>query len=152
MVYTGDKLTVDNCEIINYEDNDYDECQKIFSEAFHKMRLLVGLESTLSSPNEKQKNSYKENSENIFVLREDNKIVAISILDDNEIDGVAVAIDKQGKGYGKKLVSYSVSKLLARGCQKVSLWVVEGNPAKFLYEKLGFKTDRMHEFAIKSIN
>ncbi len=39
---------------------------KIFSEAFHKMRLLVGLESTLSSPNEKQKNSYKENSENIL--------------------------------------------------------------------------------------
>ncbi len=151
MVYIGDKLTVDNCEIINYEDKDYDECHKIFSEAFHKMRLLVGLESTLSRPNEKQKESYKENAENIFVLRADNKIVAATILDDNEIDGVAVAIDKQGKGYGKKLVSYSVNKLLDRGFQKVSLWVVEGNPAKFLYEKLGFTTERMHEFVIKNV-
>lgn len=151
MVYIGDKLTVDNCEVINYEDKDYDECQKIFSEAFHKMRLLVGLESTLSRPSEKQKDSYKENAENVFVLREYNKIVAAAILDNNEIDGVAVAIDKQGKGYGKKLVSYSVNKLLDRGFQKVSLWVVEGNPAKFLYEKLGFTTERMHEFVIKSI-
>lgn len=49
---------------------------------------LVGLESTLSHPNEKQKESYKENAENIFVLREYNKIVAATILDDNEIDGV----------------------------------------------------------------
>ncbi|WP_234124076.1 GNAT family N-acetyltransferase [Clostridium hydrogenum] len=151
MVYIGNKLAIDNCEINNYDDKDYDECQKIFSEAFHKMRLLVGLESTLSRPSEKQKNEYKENAENIFVLRAYNKIVAVAIIDDNEIDGVAVAIENQGNGYGKTLVSYSINKLLDRGCQKVSLWVVEGNPAKFLYEKLGFTTKRMHEFVIKSI-
>lgn len=151
MLYTGGKLMVDNYEIKNYEDKDYYECQKIFSEAFHKMRLSVGLKSTLDLPSEKEKNSYKENAENIFVLRESNKIAAVSILEDNEIDAVAVAIDKQGKGYGKTLVSYSVNKLLDRGYQKVSLWAVEGNPAKFLYKKLGFTTKRMHEFVIKSI-
>lgn len=63
MLYTGDKLMVDNYEIQNYEDKDYYECQKIFSEAFHKMRLSVGLKSTLDIPSEKQKNSYKENAE-----------------------------------------------------------------------------------------
>ena len=131
MIYTGDKLTVDNYEIINYDDKDYNECQKIFSEAFHKMRLLVGLESILSCPSEREKRLYKENAENIFVLRDNNQIVAAAILDDNEIDIVAVAIDKQGKGYGKKLVSYSVNKLLDREFENVSLWVVEGNPAKF---------------------
>ncbi|EPY2272279.1 GNAT family N-acetyltransferase [Clostridium sporogenes] len=144
MVYIGDKLTVDNFEIRNYDDKNYDECQKIFSEAFHKMCLLVGLESTLSCLSKKQKNAYKENSENIFVLRAYNKIIAVVIIDDNEIDGVTVAIDKQGSGYVKTLVSYSINKLLDRGCQKVSLWVLEGNPAKFLYEKLGFTTKHMH--------
>jgi|GEM_PF-164052 len=151
MTYTDDKLTVDNYEIMNYEDKDYYECQKIFSEAFHKMRLLVGLESTLGSPSEKQKNAYKENADNIFILRNNNEIVAVARIEDNEIDGVAVDVDKQGKGYGKNLVSYSVNKLLDRGCEKVTLWVVEGNPAKFLYEKLGFTVDRMHEFVIKNI-
>lgn len=38
------------------------------------MRLSVGLKSTLDIPSEKEKNSYKENAENIFVLREGNKI------------------------------------------------------------------------------
>lgn len=151
MIYTGDKLTVGNYEIINYEDKDYYECQKIFSEAFHKMRLLVGLESTLSCPSEKQKKVYKENADNIFILRDNKQIVSTARLEDNEIDAVAVDVDKQGKGYGKNLVSYSVNKLLDRGYEKVTLWVVEGNPAKFLYEKLGFTVDRMHEFVIKNI-
>lgn len=151
MLYTGDKLIVDNYEIKNYEDKDYYECQKILSEAFHKMRLSVGLKSKLDIPSEKEKNLYKENAENIFVLRESNKIAAVSILEDSEIDEVAVAIDKQGKGYGKALISYSINKLLDRGYQKVSLWAVKGNPAKFLYEKLGFTTKRLHEFVIKSI-
>ncbi|EPY2304690.1 GNAT family N-acetyltransferase [Clostridium sporogenes] len=151
MIYTGGKFTEDNYEITNYKDRDYDKCQKIFSEAFHKMRLSVGLESTLSRPSEKQKNEYKENAENIFVLKDNNQIVAVARLEGNEIDEVAVAVDKQGKGYGKNLVSYSVNKLLNGGFEKVILWVVEGNPAKFLYEKLGFKVERRHEFVIKNI-
>lgn len=151
MTYTGGRLTVDNYKIVNYEDKDYGECQKIFSEAFHKMRLSVGLESTLSCPSEKQKNAYKENAEDMFVLRDNNRITAVASLEDNEIDGVAVAVDKQGMGYGKNMVSYCVNKLLDRGCKKVTLWAVEGNPAKLLYEKLGFTTERTHEFVIKSI-
>ncbi|QAA32242.1 GNAT family N-acetyltransferase [Clostridium manihotivorum] len=151
MVYTGDKVSLDDCGITNYDDKDYYKCQKILSEAFHKMRLFVGIKSTLSVQSEKQKNYYRENSENIFVLREDNNIVAVTILEDNEIDGVAVRIDMQGKGYGKKIVSYSVNKLLDRGFKNIGLWVVKGNPARFLYEKLGFKSERMHEFVTKSI-
>ncbi len=151
MTYTGGRLAADNYEIVNYEDKDYGECQKIFSEAFHKMRLSVGLESALSCPSEKQKNAYKENAENMFVLRANNRITAVASLEDNEIDGVAVAVDKQGMGYGKNMVSYCVNKLLDRGYKKVILWTVEGNPAKLLYEKLGFTTERIHEFVIKSI-
>ncbi|MBU3130158.1 GNAT family N-acetyltransferase [Clostridium tagluense] len=151
MTYTGGKLAVANHEIINYEDKYYAECQKVFSESFHKMRLLVGLESTLSLPSEEERKEYKENAENIFVLRDSNKIVAVVRLEGNEIDAVAVSVEDQGKGYGKSLVSYAVDKLLDRGCTKVHLWVVEGNSAKFLYEKLDFITERTHEFVIKSI-
>lgn len=151
MAYTDCKLIVDNDEIVNYEDEYYNECQKVFSESFHKMRLSVGLESTLSLPSEKERREYKENAENIFVLRHNNQIVAVVRIEDNEIDAVAVGVEHQGKGYGKSLVSYAVNKLLDRGCIKVTLWVVEGNPAKFLYEKLGFIAERTHEFVVKSI-
>jgi GNAT superfamily N-acetyltransferase len=151
MTYTGGKLAIDNNEIINYEDKYYGECQKVFSESFHKMRLLAGLESTVSPPSEEERREYKENAENIFVLRDSNQIVAVVRLEGDEIDAVAVGVEHQGKGYGKSLVSYAVDKLLDRGCTKVRLWVVEGNSAKFLYEKLGFITERTHEFVVKSI-
>ncbi len=36
MVYIGDKLTVDNFEIKNYDDKDYDECQKSLVRLFIK--------------------------------------------------------------------------------------------------------------------
>lgn len=151
MTYTGGKLVVDNHEIINYEDKYYSECQKIFSESFYEMGLAVGLESTLSLPNEEERIRYKENTENIFILRDNNQEVAVIRIEDNEIDAVAVDIDHQGKGYGKPLVGYTVNRLLDKGCTKPTLWVVEGNSAKFLYEKLGFIVERAHEFVIKSI-
>lgn len=78
------------------------------------------------------------------------EIIAVSILGDMEIDAVAIKIKEQGKGYGKAIVGYSINELLNKGT-KISLWVVEGNLAKGLYEKLGFKTERIHEFVIKNI-
>ena len=151
MIYAGGKLAVGNLEIINYEDKYYHECEKILSESFHKMRLSVGLESTLSLPSAEERNQYKENAENIFLLRDNNQIVAAVRLEGNEIDSVAVGVEHQHKGYGKALVSYAVNELLDRGCIKVTLWVVEGNSARFLYEKIGFIKERTHEFVIKSI-
>ncbi len=89
--------------------------------------------------------------ENIFVLRDNNEIVAVSGIEGGELDAVAVSVDKQGRGYGRNLVGYSVNKILDKSCEQVTLWVVEGNPAKDLYGKLGFKTKRLHEFVVKDI-
>lgn len=151
MTYNGSKLAVDNDEIINYEDKYYHECQKVFSEAFHKMRLSVGLDSTLSLPSDEERNQYKENAENIFLLRKNGEIVAAVRLEANEIDSLAVGVEHQHKGYGKALLSYAVNRLLDKGYTTVALWVVEGNSARFLYEKVGFIKERVHEFVVKGI-
>lgn len=151
MTYSGSKLPVMYYDIRHYEDEDYDVCQKIFSEAFHKMRLSVGLPSTLSLASENEKNDYKENAENMFVLRDEGQIVAAARVDNHEIDSVAVDVEQQGKGYGKALVCFLVNQLRDRGAQEITLWAVEGNSAKFLYEQLGFKVERLHEFVIKKV-
>lgn len=152
MIYEGGKLPTADYDVKSYEDKDYGECERIFSHGFHKMRLSMGLESKLSEPSEDQRKSYRENKENIFVLRENDEIIAVSRIDGCELDSVAVKIDKQGRGFGRHLVSYSVNQILHRGYSKVNLWVVEGNQAKALYEKLGFKVHRLHEFVIKPIS
>ncbi|WBW96290.1 GNAT family N-acetyltransferase [Oceanirhabdus sp. W0125-5] len=151
MTYTGGEMTIENHDIVKYEDEYYDECQKVLSESFHKMRLSVGMESTPSLPSEEERQDYKENADNIFVLRDNSIIVAVLRLDGDEIDALAVDEKHRGKGYGKALVGYGVNKVLSRGCTKVPLWVVEGNKAKYLYDKLGFIKERTHEFVCKSI-
>jgi ribosomal protein S18 acetylase RimI-like enzyme len=46
---------------------------------------------------------------------------------------------ERNKGIGKKLVTTSINHFKNRGITKVHLNVFAGNPAKNLYEKLGFK-------------
>jgi len=151
MTYSGGKLPESNYEFINYEDKYYEECQKVIQEAFHKMRLSVGLKSTLVLPNEEERKRYNANRENMFILRDNNEIVAAVSLAEKQIDKVAVAVEHQGKGYGRAIVSYAVNKFLDRGCTEVELGVVNGNPAQFLYEKLGFTHQYTNELVVKRI-
>lgn len=151
MIFNGNRFQVDDDGISNYEEDDYVVCQKILSEAFHKMRLSVGMESKLDQPSEKQRRWCQKNKNNIFLLRDNDRIVAVARLAENEIDAVAIDIEEWGKGYGKRMVKYSINTLLERGNDFIVLWAVEGNPAKFLYGKLGFKTERLHEFTKKHI-
>jgi len=138
-------------DISTYKDSDYAEVQKLCSEAFHRMRLSVGLTSTLDTPSEEERSSFLEKAEDIFILRENQEIIAAATVSRNEIEQIAVSVDKQGMGYGKALLEYNLHKLRDRGFDQITLWVVEGNPAKTLYEKSGFKVDRLHEFIKKKL-
>lgn len=153
MVYEKDKfiMPLETGEIRNYSDDDYSVCQKVYSEAFYRMGQMVGFETTLSKPSEKERESFKNNADNMFVLVENNSIVASATIDENELDLVAVAVDEQRKGYGEKITRFCVNELMNRGNNQVVLWCVEGNPAKHLYDKMGFKVVDLHEFVKKKI-
>ncbi|WP_312652153.1 GNAT family N-acetyltransferase [Proteiniclasticum sp.] len=151
MIYSGDKFDVSQISVSDYSDKDYDAVQKILSEAIHRMRLSVGLESVPSEPSEEEKETYQKKSEDIFVLRENEEIAAAVMVENNEIDKLAVSVNKQGMGYGKELLAYTVNRLKERGFSEISLWVVESNPAKILYEKAGFSLNRQHEFIRKKL-
>lgn len=147
MKYQGNKIAVDERAIEKYKDTDYFTCQRVLSTSFHELRLSVGLESSLSLPSEKQKNQYNDNADNIFVVRDKYKeIVAVAIINGNELESTAVAINKQNLGYGKPLICHCINKILERGNDAVYLWVIEGNKARIIYDKLGFKVERKHLF------
>lgn len=151
MVCTENIKPISQLDISTYKDSDYLKVQNICSEAFHRMRLSVGLTSTLDTPSEEERSSYLEKAEDIFVLRENQEIIAAAMVSRNEIDKIAVSVDKQGMGYGKSLLEYTLHKLRERGFDQITLWVVEGNPAKVLYEKSGYKIVRLHEFVKKKL-
>jgi len=151
MVFTENTGLASQLNISTYRDSDYTEVQNLCSKAFHRMRLSVGLTSTLDTPSEEERSSFLEKAEDIFVLRENQEIIATAIVSRNEIEQIAVAVDKQGMGYGKALLECTLQKLRDRGFNQITLWVVEGNPAKSLYEKSGFKVVRLHEFIKKKL-
>jgi GNAT superfamily N-acetyltransferase len=151
MVCTENIKPTSQLDISPYKDSDYSEIQHISSEAFHRMRLSVGLTSTLDTPSKEERSSFLEKSEDIFVLRENQEIIAAAMVSRNEIDQIVVSVDKQGMGYGKALLEYTLHKLRDRGFDQITLWAVEGNPAKTLYEKSGFKVVRQHEFVKKKL-
>ena len=80
---------------------------------------------------------------NIIIGTDENKIVGITILNNTGMHGyipenilVYIAVDnsQRGKGYGKKLMQKAIE--ITTG--NIALHVEPDNPAKILYEKLGF--------------
>lgn len=84
-----------------------------------------------------------EKGGSIVIGMDDDKIVGIVILNNTGMGGfipenilVYIAVDnsQRGKGYGKKLMQKAIDT--AKG--DIALHVEPDNPAKMLYEKLGF--------------
>ena len=81
----------------------------------------------------------------IFIAEEDDEIVGAVIINKTGMSGyipenilvyIAVHQNQRGKGSGKKLMQSVVEN-----CQgDIALHVEKDNPAKFLYEKIGFTT------------
>lgn len=91
---------------------------------------------------------------NIVVGLDDNEIVGVTILNntgmkdfipENILVYIAVDNSKRGKGYGKQLLQKAIS--IAEG--NIALHVEPDNPAKKLYEKLGFTNKYLEMRLIK---
>jgi len=54
-----------------------------------------------------------------------------------EVYALYVAIDWQGKGFGRQLLGALFSALRGTGVSNAYLWVLAGNPARFFYESMG---------------
>jgi ribosomal-protein-alanine N-acetyltransferase len=79
----------------------------------------------------------------ILVGHKDEEILGVVVINETGMSGyipenilVYIAIHKKhrGKGYGKKLMKHSIK--LCKG--DIALHVEKENPARFLYEKMGF--------------
>lgn len=80
----------------------------------------------------------------VLILHEDGEIKGATIINKTGMEGyipenilvyIAVHENARGKGYGKKLMNKAIE--LTDG--DIALHVEPNNPAKFLYEKLGFE-------------
>lgn len=75
-------------------------------------------------------------------LIENNQIIGFAIcqtvLDEATLFNIAILPNYQGCGFGKLLLGELIFQLKERGVQTLWLEVRESNPARFLYERIGF--------------
>lgn len=148
MVYEGDKLQEKDLAFTTYEDKYYEEYYKLESNAFYMLRKANNIEPFIFESSEQDRKRCAEDAKDIFLLFEEDTLVAAGYAKAGEIDAIAVEKGFEGKGYGRALLCHGVNKLLDEGCSKVFLWVLEWNKkAKGLYENIGFRVERLHELA-----
>lgn len=146
----GEPLPESRISVRPYEDDDYVTCHQIWELAFYNMHERAGiLPSYYYPPNDRERKRFIEDRNNRFVMQVDGDIVAVGVIHGNELSHVSVRPDLQSRGYGRAFVSFLVNEMLRRGEKKVKLWVVKGNPAKQLYESLGFKEKSLYHWLIK---
>lgn len=80
----------------------------------------------------------------IHVIREDGKLAGFTTFYkknfyEGRVQFVAVSPNFRRKGYGKMLTEYGVRWLFEHGCKKVGLVTRHNNPARRIYERIGFK-------------
>ena len=116
--------------ISQIEANDFDRLYEIELQA-HLVRWSLG---TL-------KNNQGERYLNLKLI-ENNQIIGFAIcqtvLDEANLFNIAILPNYQGCGFGKLLLGELIFQLKERGVQTLWLEVRESNPARFLYEKIGF--------------
>lgn len=153
MEYTGGRKTVGTLPVRKYRDADYFEAHRMYAEAFHRMRVQVGdfPNSVPVQPSEKGRLAWENDAENYLLYVEDGAIVGVGHLYEDEISSVSVHVDRQKQGIGSRLVPYLINVILDRGYSAVHLECVVGNPARKLYDRLGFVPLYTQRFAEKTI-
>ena len=87
------------------------------------------------------KNNQGERYLNLKLI-ENNQIIGFAICqtvsDEATLFNIAIVPSHQGNGLGKLLLNELIARLKEKGVQTLWLEVRESNPARFLYEKIGF--------------
>jgi len=151
MKYTGGKFPLLDLPIRGYRNADFDAAFKLYAEAFHRMRVSVGdfPDSVIAQPNEKARQAWNETANERFVFVEEGIVVGYAHIEGNEIGSVAVRIQDQGHGIGRRFVKFICNTILDRGNDFVSLYCVVGNNARRLYDSLGFREVYIADYATK---
>ena len=154
MTYNGVRFDIPILPIREYKDDDYDSAYKMYSKAFHEMRIRVGdfPDSVVGQPNNAIRKQWKLTKKERLVYLLGDEIIGYSHVVGNEIASISVKSQYQGKGIGRMFMKFIINKILEDGNKTVSLYCVVGNWASLLYDSLGFVDEYTVEYATKSLN
>ncbi|MDR7856602.1 GNAT family N-acetyltransferase [Tissierella sp.] len=144
--YKGDGFNEPDIRAVKYEDKYYEDKIRLESESFSVLRRENDIKPYnwyLSASKEAIENNRRatlQEKDNIYLFFENNEIVGASMVKNAEIDLLFVSIRYQGKGYGKKILEFTINRGLEQNPTSVNLNTLASNEkALKLYENIGFK-------------
>lgn len=142
MTYSGGAQPEPGLNFINYEDKYFEKYITLEGEAFYNLRRANDIKPyNCSDFSEASRNYCKDNSENIFLLLDDeDEIISTIYIKNGLLDEIMVSKKYEGQGYGCKTTQFGINKALSQGAKTVELSAVDWNKrAIYIYEALGFK-------------
>ena len=144
--YRGPKFVEPILNVVQYEDRYFEDKIRLESEAFSVLReendikpynWYLGASKEALDHNRKRTLSNKAYT---YLFFEADEMVGASMVKNAELDLLFVNVKFQGKGYGKKLLEFTVNKGLEQNAEGVSLNALASNEmALKLYTNAGFK-------------
>lgn len=144
--YEGAKFDEPDISVVRYEDRYYEDTVRLESEAFSTLRKGLDIKPYnwyLSASKEEIENKRKaalKGKEYIYLFFEEDEIVGSSVVKNAEVELLYTNVKYQGKGYGKKILEYTVNRGLEQNAGGVNLNALASNEkALRLYGNAGFK-------------
>jgi ribosomal protein S18 acetylase RimI-like enzyme len=144
--YKGPRFNEPNLSVVKYEDKYYDDKMRLESEAFSVLRKENNIKpynwylSASKEDLEYNRKSTLVDKEYIYLFIENDDMVGASMVKNAEIELLFVNINYKGKGYGKKILEFTVNRGLEQNSSGVNLNALASNEnALRLYKKTGFK-------------
>jgi|GEM_PF-1159832 len=157
--YSGDGFNEPEIQAVKYEDRYYEDKIRLESEAFSVLRQQNDIKPYnwyLSAGKDAIENARKttlNEKENIYLFFDNNDMVGASMVKNAEIDLLFVNIKHQGKGYGQKILEFTVNRGLEQNSETVHLNALAGNTqALKLYNNLGFKVIQAQDVRRQILN
>lgn len=139
LVYRGGIFPKTDLEFVKYEDKLFDKFVKVVQDSYYELHKMNDIKPYLASEDSVKKFKLN-NKNNVYLVLENDQIVASVTIGEGEIENLMVAPSYQGKGYGRKALQFGMNKMFDEGYKEIYICFVEGNEgAERLYTSLGFK-------------
>ncbi|MGH1143338.1 GNAT family N-acetyltransferase [Bacillus pseudomycoides] len=138
-VYKGGTFPKADIELIKYEDRFFDQFVKMVQECYYELHEKNDIKPYLA-PEDGVKKYKLNNKNNVYLVLENEQIVASVTTGEGILDNLMVVPSYQGNGYGRKALQFGMNEMLEEGYEEIRICFLEGNEsAERLYTSLGFK-------------
>lgn len=123
--------------IYRYSDEYYPSIVRINRDAWRELAQKYGFK--LSGEDDAHRLRLMQNSNNEYVYKIGGEVVAYCTIAADTIQGLIVDPLYQRRGIGRSMIEYGISLIMCNGFDRARLCVISDNPARRIYEAMGFK-------------